>query len=148
MSFFALEASSRKMTSRHQYGEAMPKLTEKQKRFCEEYLVDLNAAQAATRAGYKNPEIGRQLITKNNVSEYLKQLMHERSEQTGVTAEKVVKELESIAFAKTEISGKEKMKALAQQGKHLRIYAEHPAVTIGESELPELYKALESEDGK
>ena len=30
----------------------MPKLTEKQKRFCEEYLIDLNATQAAIRAGY------------------------------------------------------------------------------------------------
>ncbi|WP_419069874.1 terminase small subunit, partial [Ruminococcus sp.] len=36
----------------------MPKLTEKQKRFGEEYLIDLNATQAAARAGYKNPEIG------------------------------------------------------------------------------------------
>lgn len=36
------------------------KLTEKQKRFCEEYLIDLNATQAATRAGYKNAEIGRE----------------------------------------------------------------------------------------
>ena len=46
------------------------KLTEKQKRFCEEYLVDLNATQAAARAGYKDPNIVRQLITKNNVSQY------------------------------------------------------------------------------
>ena len=38
----------------------MPKLTEKQKRFGEEYLIDLNATRAAARAGYKNPEIGRQ----------------------------------------------------------------------------------------
>ena len=100
----------------------MPKLTEKQKRFGEEYLIDLNATQAAARAGYKNPEIGRQLITKNNVSEYLNSLMKKRSENTGVTAEKVVKELESIAFIETEITGKEKIKALELLGKHLGMF--------------------------
>lgn len=103
-------------------GEVMPKLTEKQKRFCEEYLIDLNATQAAIRAGYKNPEIGRQIITKNNVSEYLNSLMKKRSENTGVTAEKVVKELESIAFIETEITGKEKIKALELLGKHLGMF--------------------------
>lgn len=100
----------------------MPKLTEKQKRFCEEYLIDLNATQAAVRAGYKNAEIGRQLITKNNVSEYLKKLMQERSKAIGITSEQVVKELEKIAFSDTEITGKEKMKALELLGKHLGMF--------------------------
>ena len=47
----------------------MSKLAPKQARFVEEYLIDLNATQAAIRAGYKNGEIGRQIITKNNVLE-------------------------------------------------------------------------------
>ena len=124
----------------------MPKLTEKQKRFCEEYLIDLNATQAAIRAGYKNPEIGRQIITKNNVSEYLNSLMKKRSENTGVTAEKVVKELESIAFTKTEITGKEKIKALELLGKHLGMFSEKKDEDISsEFETPMLYKALEDD---
>ena len=127
-------------------GEVMPKLTEKQKRFCEEYLIDLNATQAAIRAGYKNPEIGRQIITKNNVSEYLNSLMKKRSENTGVTAEKVVKELESIAFTKTEITGKEKIKALELLGKHLGMFSEKKDEDISsEFETPMLYKALEDD---
>lgn len=77
----------------------MPKLTEKQKRFCEEYLTDLNATQAAKRAGYKNPEIGRQLITKNNVSEYLNKLRNEQSKRTQITADMVINELAAIAFS-------------------------------------------------
>lgn len=77
----------------------MPKLTEKQKRFCEEYLTDLNATQAAKRAGYKNPEIGRQLITKNNVSEYLNKLRNEQSKRTQITADMVLNELAAIAFS-------------------------------------------------
>lgn len=36
-------------------------------------MIDLNATQAAIRAGYKNGEIGRQLITKNNVSEAIQE---------------------------------------------------------------------------
>ena len=100
----------------------MPKLTEKQKRFCEEYLIDLNATQAAIRAGYKNADIGRQLITKNNVLKYLSELRKEQSDRTGITADTVLKELEKIALADTEITGKEKIKALELLGKHLGMF--------------------------
>lgn len=83
----------------------MSKLTEKQKRFCEEYLVDLNATQAAARAGYKDPNIGRQLITKNNVSEYITLLREEQSRRTSITADRVLAELAAIAFAdRTELA--------------------------------------------
>lgn len=88
----------------HLKGASMSKLTEKQKRFCEEYLVDLNATQAAARAGYKDPNIGRQLITKNNVSEYISLLREEQSRRTSITADRVLAELAAIAFAdRTEI---------------------------------------------
>lgn len=85
-------------------GEVMPKLTEKQKRFCEEYLIDLNATQAALRAGYKNADIGRRLVTKSHVSEYIEKLRKEQSRRTEITADRVLEELAAIAFAdRTEI---------------------------------------------
>lgn len=77
----------------------MAKLTPKQKRFVAEYLVDLNATQAAGRAGYKDPNIGRQLITKNNVAEAIRKAMADREERTGVTQDWVVQELYKIAHA-------------------------------------------------
>ncbi len=77
----------------------MPKLTEKQKRFCEEYLIDLNATQAAIRAGYKNADIGRRLVTKSHVSEYIEKLRAEQSRRTAITADRVLEELAAIAFA-------------------------------------------------
>ncbi len=81
------------------------KLTEKQKRFCEEYLIDLNAAKAAERAGYKNSNIGRQLITKNNVSEYIFELQKRQQRRTEITADRVLEELAAIAFSdRTKIS--------------------------------------------
>lgn len=103
----------------------MPKLTDKQKRFCEEYLIDLNATQAAIRAGYSEKtadRIANQNLRKIEVQQYVQKLMTERSEQTGVTAEKVIKELEKIAFSDAEITGKEKMKALELLGKHLGMF--------------------------
>lgn len=80
----------------------MGRLTNKQARFVEEYLVDLNATQAAIRAGYSQKTagwIGNQLLTKTHISECVQAAMQARSEKTGVTAERVIKELERIAFA-------------------------------------------------
>lgn len=74
-------------------------LTEKQERFVEEYLVDLNATAAASRAGYKDPNIGRQLITKNNVSEAIQNAIKKRSARTEITQDQVLKELARVAFA-------------------------------------------------
>ena len=83
----------------------MPKLTEKQKRFCEEYLIDLNATQAAVRAGYKNADIGRRLVTKSHVCEYIKELRDKQSRRTEITADRVLAELAAIAFSdRTELA--------------------------------------------
>ena len=77
----------------------MAKLTDKQKRFVQEYLVDLNATAAARRAGYKDPNIGRQLITKNNVSEEIAKRQVKLQNKLEITQEKVLQELAAIAFA-------------------------------------------------
>ena len=77
----------------------MARLTDKQKRFVAEYLVDLNATQAAKRAGYKDPNIGRQLITKNNVSAAIQKAMSNRETRTEITQDKVLEELARVAFA-------------------------------------------------
>lgn len=77
----------------------MAKLTPKQSRFVDEYLIDLNATQAAIRAGYRDSSIGRQLITKNNVSEAIKQRMEKRSERTQLTADDVVLQLARMGMS-------------------------------------------------
>ncbi len=78
----------------------MAKLSEKQKRFVQEYLVDLNATAAAKRAGYKDPNIGRRLVTKSNVSEAIQRAMEKRQARTEITQDRVLEELAAIAFAK------------------------------------------------
>ncbi len=102
------------------------KLSVKHKRFCEEYLVDLNATQAAIRAGYKEKTArsqGQRLLTNVDIQKYIAELQKKQSERTGITADTVLKELEKIALTDTEISGKEKIKALELLGKHLGMFS-------------------------
>lgn len=76
-------------------------LTEKQKRFCDEYLVDLNATQAAIRAGYSPKtanEQGARLLANVSVQEAIAKAMAERSRRTGVNQDRVIQELARIAF--------------------------------------------------
>lgn len=79
----------------------MIKLTAKQKRFCVEYLIDLNATAAALRAGYSSKTarfIGNENLTKPYIQAKIQQEMDERTKRTEVTADKVVLELARIAF--------------------------------------------------
>ena len=76
-------------------------MTKKQNRFVEEYLIDLNATQAAIRAGYSPDtakEIGCENLTKPNIRACIDRAMAERSKRTGVNADRVVQELAKIAF--------------------------------------------------
>lgn len=80
----------------------MPKLTEKQKRFVEEYLIDLNATQAAIRAGYSPKtaeQIGYKLVQKSSVAEEISVAKAERSKRTSISQDRVLEELATIAFA-------------------------------------------------
>ncbi len=78
------------------------KLTPKQARFVAEYLVDLNAAQAAIRAGYSAKtakEIGCENLTKPNIQAAIEAGQLNLSRKTGITQERVLNELAKIAFA-------------------------------------------------
>lgn len=77
-------------------------LTEKQKRFVDEYLVDLNATQAAIRAGYSErnaDKIGSELLGKTRVSEAIQEAIKLRQERTEITQDMVLEELARVAFA-------------------------------------------------
>lgn len=81
----------------------MAKLTNKQKKFIDEYLVDLNATQAAIRAGYKEKaayRTGAENLRKPQIQEEIQNRMQERQQRTEVTQDMVVKELAAIAFAR------------------------------------------------
>jgi phage terminase small subunit len=80
----------------------MAGLTEKQKMFVLEYLVDLNATAAARRAGYSErtaDRIGPELLGKTCVQEAIHEQMEAREKRTLITADKVLAELAKIGFA-------------------------------------------------
>lgn len=99
-------------------------LTVKQKAFVQEYLVDLNATQAARRAGYKNSEIGRQLLTNNNVSSAIQTALKAREKRTEVTQDYVIAKLREIVEKEasdgpdSELKYANKIRALELLGKH------------------------------
>ena len=72
------------------------KLKERQKRFVDEYLIDLNATQAAIRAGYSPKtaySIGDENLKKPEIQEYISERMKDREKRTEITQDKVLKEL-------------------------------------------------------
>ncbi|MEG9531392.1 terminase small subunit [Mannheimia indoligenes] len=127
------------------------KLTDKQKRFVEEYLIDLNATQAAIRAGYSEGtarQIGAENLSKPVIQEAIQQAQNKRSERTQITQDDVLNglleviamstgkkvvtetdvaknengELVGFDIAKTKFEPAAANKALELLGKHLGMF--------------------------
>ena len=80
---------------------ARKKLTPKQKRFVSEYLIDLNATQAAIRAGYSTKtahSIGQENLTKPEIKQAIEKAMQKRQQRTEITQERVLQEYARLAF--------------------------------------------------
>ena len=84
----------------------MPKLSPKQLVFCQEYIIDLDGAKAARRAGYSAktaPAIANTLLKKPQVREKVDELKGARSERTEITSDIILKEL--LCLARVDLSG-------------------------------------------
>lgn len=82
--------------------DAKNKLTDKQKRFVEEYLIDLNATQAAIRTGYSAKTAEQQasrLLSNVKVKEVIQEAIAARSARTEITQDMVLRELAKIGFS-------------------------------------------------
>lgn len=102
------------------------KLTEKQQRFCDEYLIDMNATQAAIRAGYSKKTarvIGQENLTKPAIRNYIDKRMAEKEKALIADQDEVMKYLSAVMR---------------------REYAEHVVVTLVE----ETSTYVPGEDGK
>lgn len=127
----------------------MAKLTAKQQRFCDEYLIDLNATQAAIRAGYSKKtaaQTAARLLTNVKIQEYIKNRMAEKEAALIADQDEVLKYLTSVLRGQsksTEIvieglgdgstkarkmekepSEKDKLKAAELLGKRYGLYTE------------------------
>lgn len=79
----------------------MERLTRKQSRFVEEYLVDLNASAAARRAGYSERtafRMGQENVQKHAVKQAIDSAVEERSRRTQITQDMVLQELAAMGF--------------------------------------------------
>ena len=106
----------------------MNKLTIKQEKFVEEYLIDLNATQAAIRAGYSKStaqQIGSENLLKPLIAEAVQKARSLMSERALVTQEMVVKGLLKEAEYMDEGSTQgARVSAWAHLGKHLGMFTE------------------------
>lgn len=74
----------------------------RQQRFADEYLIDMNAEQAAIRAGYSEKYArgnAHKLVANSCIQEYIQKRMAERSARTEITQDMVLNELAKIAFS-------------------------------------------------
>lgn len=126
-------------------------MTYKQQRFVEEYLLDLNATQAAIRAGYSEKtadRIGPELLGKTCVARAIQAAMEARSARTQIAQDDVVQELAGIAFVKIPnecISVREKLRALELLGKHLGMFSDKVQMEV-HGGVEEYLMRLDAED--
>ena len=113
-------------------------LTEKQRRFIDEYLIDLNATQAAIRAGYSAKtaeQQGFQLLKKTLVSNGISARMKDREKRTEITQDSVMRDIEEIKRNAMQsipnesgnlvmVNHASALKAAELQGKHLGMFKE------------------------
>ncbi|AGY47923.1 terminase small subunit [Bacillus phage poppyseed] len=79
----------------------MARLTPKQQMFVKEYLIDLNATQAALRAGYSAKtakQTGTENLSKPIIQAEIQKHMNNRAEKIDVSADRILQELAAIAF--------------------------------------------------
>lgn len=127
------------------------RLTERQRRFCEEYLIDGNASQAAIRAGYSKRSatvVSTTLMKNPRVQAYLKELLEELHSAKVANAQEVLEYLTSIMrgeqreqtlqlvgdgmqdITSIDVAAKDRLKAAELLGKRYGIFKENVGVTM------------------
>lgn len=127
------------------------RLTERQRRFCEEYLIDGNASQAAIRAGYSKRSatvVSTTLMKNPQVQAYLKELLEKLHSAKVADAQEVLEYLTSIMrgeqreqtlqlvgdgmqdITAIDVAAKDRLKAAELLGKRYGIFKENVGVTM------------------
>ena len=114
------------------------KLTSKQATFINEYLVDLNATQAAIRAGYSKRtagQIGDENLRKPQIAKAIQESMSQRAERTEISSELVVRGILQV-IRRCEGSGEafdatQALRGYELLGKHLGVFGSRAEGTTG-----------------
>ena len=120
-------------------------MKEKQKRFCEEYLVDCNATQAAIRTGYSKKTaraVGQRLLTNVDIKKYIEQQFQKLKTEKIADAQEVLEYLTSVMrgeqkeqvalltgegvqnLVQKDVSAKDRLKAAELIGKRYALFTE------------------------
>ena len=126
-------------------------MTERQKRFCDEYLIDMNATQAAIRAGYSKKSaksIGQENLTKPDISAYIREQLDAIHNQKTADAQEVIEYLTSVmrgehteqalqligdgvqTICDIDVSAKDRLKAAELIGKRYGIFTDKTDLNV------------------
>ena len=130
----------------------MAGLTAKQQRFVEEYLVDLNATQAAIRAGYSEKtaqQTGSENLSKPVIAEAIAIGRKAQSERTEITVDKILKQLEEDReFARALENPSSAVRVTELLEKHLGMFVDRSEIEVTQKgPLVIVRKSKEVEDG-
>lgn len=124
-------------------------LTEKQRRFCEEYTIDLNATQAAIRAGYSEKtsySIGQENLKKPEIQTYIKKFLEE------VRTEKIATQQEVMSFLSTTMRDEDAPKGARIRAAEIlcktyklftdgpTVINEKPAINLTKEEIAQMFR--------
>lgn len=123
------------------------KLTDKQARFVQEYLVDLNATQAAIRAGYCERAayaMGAENLTKPVIAEAIAKKQEKLQKKTEITIERVLQEYARVALLDpTKIWENGRIKEIHEMDEDTRrAIAGIEVTTGGNAKIPEILKKI------
>lgn len=127
----------------------MQKLTDKQKRFVDEYLVDLNATQAAIRAGYSAKtaySIGQENLRKPAIQAALARRQEAYAKRVEWTVEEILADLRTIATDPAQRTA-DRLKAYELGGKHLGMFTDKLDVTSEGGPFKVIVEVLDDNEG-
>ena len=130
-------------------------LTEKQKRFCEEYLIDLNAKRAylvaypSVKKEKTAASAAARMLKNVNIQKFLQELKQERESRVLVSQDDVIKAIQEIAFDVSE-KAKDRLRALELLCKHLGMFDQKDELDKEEQKarIAKLKRDAQSEDEK
>ena len=125
-------------------------MTEKQKRFCDEYLIDLNATQAAIRSGYSAKtakQIGQQNLTKLDIQEYINKRLAEKEAELIADQDEILRTLTRVLRRQemdtVVVTCKERSSKYDEKGEKVTIEKEVPQLVQVPTKVSDLNKAAE-----
>ncbi|MCJ0572351.1 terminase small subunit [Enterococcus cecorum] len=141
------------------------KLTEKQKRFADEYIISGNATQAAIKAGYSKKTaavIGTENLIKPNIKSYIDERLEELKSERTADAQEVLEYLTSVmrgneteevligigegvqSTVQKEVGAKDRLKAAELLGKRFALFTDKTEVAV--SEIPTFVDDIDGDD--